>query len=617
MVKKNIFLLTNFFKTATFCFVDTYRKFYTKLYLIFKLYNLYVKKYLLNIIISVCLMVVVALLTSCIAYIVGPIINKIFVDKNKSLLIVICFTLILIYIVKSVCAYIQTVCLQTVIENIIMDIRVNLFDKIIKMPMKNFDDTQNGKIMSVFLNDVDGIGSSIEELFVTAIRDFITVFFLVVLVFYNNFLLATVSFCIYPIIFVPLKKITSSVEEIFKKKQEYLQMLSAKLVDVTNGIKTIKSYNTEHTEVHRMKHLLLALKKVILNVARKKALLSPSVELASGLSVSLVIFIGGWQIINGYSDVGKFFTFFTALVMAHRPARSLSGVGLKLRNCLVHLERVFSFTDKLTVEDFEHGEKPNIANSVIKFEHVCFNYSINNGMKMKNKDCSILSDISLEIKPRQKIALVGLSGSGKSTIVALLMRLYDCLSGQISIGNLDIHDINLSYLRNNISYVGQNNFLFDDTIKNNILYGTIGKSRNNVALPDAIKDAQIDFLSDLVYGVSEYVGYNGSRFSLGQQQRIAIARAIVKNAPIVVFDEATSALDANTEKAIRDMIFNKMKDKTVIIIAHRLSTVVDCDNIYVMEKGRIVESGTHDQLLNGNGVGIYKCLWANLNNQVE
>lgn len=576
----------------------------------FRLYKQYVNKYLIYIVIATILMIITALTTAGIAYIVGPVINKVFVEKSGNLLLITCGILIGLYVIKTFSTYIQDVCLRTLCERVITDLRVHVFSKMIKMPMTNLDKTQSGRIMSMFLNDIKNVGENAQELFVTSIRDVVTVLFLICLVFYNNFLLACVAVLVYPFVFVPLRKITKKAEQSFSKGQNYLQFLAARLTDITNGMKTIKSYNTENLEIRNMKKLLINLTRTCLDVARKKAMASPSMELACGLSAVLVIFIGGMQVIHGVSDVGKFFSFFTALLMVHRPARSLSGLKIKLKLTSVSINRVFSFIDGLVIENLTDGEKPDLSNPEIKFENVNFEYAIQNRIK-NDKKFTILKNINIDIKPKTKIALVGISGCGKSTIVSLMMKLYLAQVGKITFNGIDINKISLSYLRQNIAYIGQDNFLFDDTIQNNILYGSDNGGITKEQIENAINGAHVDFLKELKKGINENVGYNGSRFSLGQRQRIAIARAIIKNAPIVIFDEATSALDANTEHAIREMIFTEMKDKTIIIIAHRLSTIVGCDNIYVMQEGRIVEEGKHTELLEKQG--LYSTLWKNLN----
>ena len=583
-----------------------------------RLYLGYVAKYFWQIVLAMVLMAIVALATSSVAYLVGPIINKVFSQNSQIMLAAVSFGLVGIYIVKTIATYFQQVILRSLCERIITDIRVDVFGKVIHMPIKGIENTQNGKIITIFLSDIQQIGESVRELFVTSIRDVLTVICLIGVVFYNDWFLACVAVAIYPLVFVPMIKIHKAAKKVFLQEQNYLQQLSARIVDAINGIKTIKSYNTESIEKRRMKKLLLSLVRVSLSYARKATVAEPAVELACGISVAIVVFVGGCRIIYGYSDVGHFFSFFAALLMALRPARSLANLGVKLNACSACLERVFSFTDNLSTEDLKTGSTPDMTNATIAFENVNFNYKVDTfpiGDRNPEHHFRTLQNINFEIKPHTKVAFVGLSGSGKSTVVNLLMRLYELNSGRITIGGQDIKNISLAWLRNNIAYIGQDNFLFDDTIKNNIVYGTNGNFFSDEKLQQAVQMAQINFTKDLANGINENVGYNGNKLSLGQRQRIAIARAIIKDAPIVVFDEATSALDANTERAIRDEIFNHMQAKTTIMVAHRLSTIVNCDAIYVMEEGKIVEQGIHSQLLENNG--LYAKLWTSLNDDKD
>ena len=576
-----------------------------------RLYHEYISKYRLYIIVSFVLMIVVAATTSAIAYVIGPTINDVFVQKSQKSLYFACLTLVVLYIIKTVSSYFQDYSLKALCTRIQTDMRVNVFNKMIRMPMKDFEATPSGQVTTMFFTDIMVVGNSAQELFVTAVRDLFTVFCLTCVVFYNDWILASVAICVYPLVFVPLAKASRSARNKYVQGQNDLQILAGKIADITNGIKTIKTYNTEEIETRRAKKTLINFTRVMLEFSKKLALASPAMELACGLSLALIIFIGGLRVIYGYSSVGSFFSFFGALIMVHRPARSLAGMNIKMNMCAGSLDRVFSFIDKLKTENLREGIEPDLNNAVIKFDNVNFDYVKSVNGETEN---TTLRNINFEIQPNTKVAFVGLSGSGKSTIMNLLTRLYKYDTGIISINGVNINDISLSYLRSKIAYVGQDNFLFDDTVRSNILYG----SNDNITqenIENTMKKAQIDFLGDYASGLNEMVGFNGGRFSTGQKQRIAIARALIKDAPIIIFDEATSALDAQTEHAIRDSVFENLDGKSVIIVAHRLSSIVNCDKIYVMQEGKIIEEGTHKQLLELDG--LYKHLWNSLNDDSE
>ena len=617
-----------------------------------RLFKESVRKYLGRLVIAGLLMIIVAVCTSVVAYIVGPTINKVFLNKETDLLLPICLLTVFVYLVKTVSTYIQNIILKSVCTLVTTDLCVSMFAKIIKLPMKEIHKMTNGKLLTLFLTDINRVGNSISELFVTTLRDVLICVFLLGVVFYND--------C-YPFVLMPIARLSKKLKQDSNSGMKNAQVITAKFNDVFNGLKTIKSYNAERIEERNMRRLLLKRTRISLSFIRRSVMGSPLMEMVSGTSVALVIFIGGYRIINGMCDVGKFFSFFTALLMFLRPTKSLSGINAKIQECVNSLDRIYDFTDNVNTEELIEGSKPSMEDATIKFENVCFDYyyepktiqdvlgsddkrqeeeaedkddtfaivakNLNEKKRSKYKIAKILeeeeqnqtfatlNDINIEIKPHSKVAFVGSSGCGKSTLVNLLMKLYEYSKGKISINGVDIKDISTKYLRKNIAYIGQDNFLFDDTIRNNILYGTSANTVDSETLERAVELAQINFLEQERRGIDAKVGCSGSLLSLGQRQRIAIARAIVKDAPIVILDEATSALDASTEHAIRDVVFNDMTDKTAIIIAHRLSTIVNCDMIYVMNEGKIVDQGTHTELLSHNG--LYKELWQNLNDNKD
>lgn len=626
-----------------------------------RLFKESVRKYLGRLVIAGLLMIIVAVCTSVVAYIVGPTINKVFLNKETDLLLPICLLTVFVYLVKTVSTYIQNIILKSVCTLVTTDLCVSMFAKIIKLPMKEIHKMTNGKLLTLFLNDINRVGNSISELFVTTLRDVLICVFLLGVVFYNDWFLAIVAFILYPFVLMPIARLSKKLKQDSNSGMKNAQVITAKFNDVFNGLKTIKSYNAERIEERNMRRLLLKRTRISLSFIRRSVMGSPLMEMVSGTSVALVIFIGGYRIINGTCDVGKFFSFFTALLMFLRPTKSLSGINAKIQECVNSLDRIYDFADNVCTEELIEGSKPSMEDATIKFENVCFDYyyepktiqdvlgtddkrqeedaedkddtfaivakNLNEKKRSKYKIAKILeeeeqnqtfatlNDINIEIKPHSKVAFVGSSGCGKSTLVNLLMKLYEYSKGKISINGVDIKDISTKYLRKNIAYIGQDNFLFDDTIRNNILYGTAANKVDSETLERAVELAQINFLEQERKGIDAKVGCSGSLLSLGQRQRIAIARAIVKDAPIVILDEATSALDASTEHAIRDVVFNDMADKTAIIIAHRLSTIVNCDMIYVMNDGKIVDHGTHTELLSHNG--LYRDLWQNLNDNSD
>jgi subfamily B ATP-binding cassette protein MsbA len=572
-----------------------------------QLYKRYIYRYKRYVLISFFLMALIALLTSSIAYLIKPVINKVFLEKQGNKLYIISFCLISIISLKTIATYLQHVTIHFIHERVMMDIREAMFKKIIKMPMMSIHKLKNGQFMTYFMNDIQLIGDSLSTIFISSVRELLTILCLIILVFYQDILLASIALFIFPAAFIPLAKLSKSLRRRYSRTQKYYDILTSKLTDTLHGIKTIKAYNAEHLETRSFKKILINIFKMSLSFKRKGSIGSPMMEFVAGISIVLVIIYGGNQVIQNKSNAGSFFSFMTALIMAYKPAKALSGINVKAQTCSVSLHRIFTFLDSHITEDFSDGKVLSFEKPTIKFENVEFDYSLD-----KEND-STLKDINVEIKPHSKVAFVGSSGSGKSTIINLLLRLYEISSGKVTINNVDIRDMSLANLRRNIAYISQDSFLFDDTIKSNITYSARKKDLTQKAINDALEIAQINFLDTLANGADEYVGYGGVRLSLGQKQRVAIARAFLKDAPIIVLDEATSALDVITEKAIKDVIFNKMKDKTIIMVAHRLSTVTDCDRIYVMDKGKIVEYGNHKELLEQKG--LYYKLWLTSSNQ--
>ncbi|MBQ7536573.1 MAG: ABC transporter ATP-binding protein, partial [Rickettsiales bacterium] len=552
-----------------------------------RLFKESVRKYLGRLVIAGLLMIIVAVCTSVVAYIVGPTINKVFLNKETDLLLPICLLTVFVYLVKTVSTYIQNIILKSVCTLVTTDLCVSMFAKIIKLPMKEIHKMTNGKLLTLFLNDINRVGNSISELFVTTLRDVLICAFLLGVVFYNDWFLAVVAFILYPFVLMPIARLSKKLKQDSNSGMKNAQVITAKFNDVFNGLKTIKSYNAERIEERNMRRLLLKRTRISLSFIRRSVMGSPLMEMVSGTSVALVIFIGGYRIINGTCDVGKFFSFFTALLMFLRPTKSLSGINAKIQECVNSLDRIYDFADNVCTEELIDGSKPEMEDATIKFENVCFDYyyepktiqdvlgtddkrqeeeaedkddtfaivakNINEKKRSKYKIAKILeeeeqnqtfatlNDINIEIKPHSKVAFVGSSGCGKSTLVNLLMKLYEYSKGKISINGVDIKDISTKYLRKNIAYIGQDNFLFDDTIRNNILYGTAANTVDSDTLERAVELAQINFLEQERKGIDAKVGCSGSLLSLGQRQRIAIARAIVKDAPIVILDEATSA----------------------------------------------------------------------------
>lgn len=568
-----------------------------------RLYVTYLAKHKKLVFLSVFLMITAAIGSAATVYLMKPVVNKIFAKDTLTSLYITCGGLFIAYFVKAISTYFQSISVFRLQEKVIVNLRSDLFQKMLYIPMPMMHHISRGKFMSHFSGDIIHIANSLFDAFVVSIRELCLVLLIIVSIFYNDLKLACVAFFAFPFFIFPIVKLSS------KLKAKYMHIHSAndnllnKLNDIVSCIKTIKAYNAERIETEVFAKLMNDMSDLSVNTQRRVAIASPMMDFVGGISVILVLLYGGSKVINGTGDVGSLVSFIASIFMLYRPIKSLSGIRAKLRTASISLLRIFSFLDDIANEDLDSGLKINMTEPLIKYNKVMFNYKTD----QENSE-NILKNISFEIKPGSKVAFVGHSGCGKSTIINLLLRFYDVSSGSIEINNTNINDIQLSHLRSNIAYVAQDNFLFDDTIKHNITYSLTDKTINDTELQNAISFAQIDFLKDMQNGIDENIGYNGMRLSGGQRQRVAIARAALKNSNIIIFDEGTSALDVITEKAIKDAIFENMKNKTVILIAHRLSTIMDCDMIHVVNEGEIVESGSHNELLAKNG--LYARLWS-------
>ena len=572
-----------------------------------KFYHKYAKKHWKLVVFALILNCIVALTTSAVAYLIGPAVGDVFGKKSIKLLFSMCVAIVSCYVVKAFAVYFYTLSMNFLSLKIVNALRFDIFKTLVSMKMTDINNLSKGRFMTLLQNDINKIQSCIGELIIEIVKDVVQIVTLTIVVFKANWKMALfVCFC-YPIIFVPLRKLNKTIKEKAESQQESWQLITSKTMDVQNGISTIKAYNSIKAEnVYFLKLIKDLVKKTI--VATKIwSLYSPINEIFGGILISILMIMGGYQVIYNAMTLADFVSFLAALMMMIRPIKRFIDNLSRVPAYIVSMERVDDFLTNTEKEQIFVGERPDLTSPLIEFKNVNFNYNIER--EDGENENIVLNNINFTIKPKSKIAFVGLSGSGKTTIMNLLLRLYDIESGEILINGTNIQDIAISHLRKNVAYVCQDNFLFDSTIRENIIYNTPKSSFTQEEFEEAIANAKAEFVHQLPNGVDEEVGLDGSRLSMGQKQRIAIARALLRKAPIMIFDEVTSALDANTEADIRDMIFKEMKDKTVFLIAHRLTTITDCDCIYVMSKGEIVEYGTHKELLEKKG--MYNTLWQN------
>lgn len=563
-------------------------------YLIGRLFFGHIKPYMKRLFLAVFFMIIVAATTAATAWIMQPVIDDIFLNKNSNLLVIVSVSLFVVFAVKGLATYGQNYIMQCLGQRIIINMQIELYRHMLYSDLKLMTKESSGKVISRFVNDINILRNSVVILTTGFAKEIITLILLVSLMFYQSVTLSIITFTAFPIAIYPLMKLSRRMRKISNGAQEQLGEFTNHLDETFKSVRVIKAYQQEKFEIKRSRNIIEGVYKLFKKAARNQSAASPMMEMIGGGAVAMVVWYGGSQVIDGVTTPGKFISFITAVMAAYKPAKSLSGMSTILQDGLAAAKRLFILLDdKPTIADSKNAvDLPSNSSALsVKFKDVEFGYS------SKKK---ALSKLSFEAKSGQSIALVGTSGGGKSTVMNLLLRFYDVDKGSITVGGKDIKDIKISSLRQNISYVGQEVMLFDDTIAANIAYG-----KENATLAEikaaAKAAAAHDFIEELADGYNTKVGSNGFSLSGGQRQRISIARALIRDCKILLLDEATSALDSISEKQIQTALANLMKGRTSIVIAHRLSTIEKSDMIYVIKSGKLVESGEHAVLLAKNG----------------
>lgn len=563
----------------------------------------------LKFLIAIFFMIVVAICTSYRAYLIKPAIDKVFINKDIVSLYLIPLQIILVAIVSCCAAYTQDLLMNIANNKIYIFLRENLFNRLINEDMNFYQKQSAGKINAYF-GDILGINDIINMVLTKLIMQSVTIVFLIGLMFYQNIKLSIISFAAFPTIILPIVKLGRKMRRLSNESREKDLNISATMTESFENIRIVKTNNKEQYEVNKIKKVLAEAYRISIKIAKKSLIVSPMVEMVGIIGFGLVILYGGIMVIKGTSTAGDFFVFITALFSAYKPFKSFSGLNIKMQNAIACARRYYLVLDhKNFVEESKNAIYVDNIKGNIKFDNVTFYYPKNDfnvNSVLENEQLTLcdkyaLKDINLNIKYGGSYALVGHSGSGKSTIFNLLFRFYDVFSGSIYIDGINIKDLSFKTLRDNISMVEQEVKLFNTTIFENIRYAKSDATKEEIEYVS--KMANVDeFVKNLPNGYDTIVGPNGSLLSGGQKQRISIARAFLKNSPILLLDEATSALDPISEELIQQSLKTLMKNKTTIIIAHRLTTVMNCDNIFVFENGQLVEEGNHNKLINLNGV---------------
>lgn len=565
---------------------------YTAKELLRRLLREHIRPYRRRIAFAVFCMLVVATATAANAWMMQPALDEIFINKDRRMLTLIPIAVFIIAVIGAAANYGNTLSMRYVGQRIVADMQKRLFAHLMRSDIGLFHAQSSGRLISRFTNDINLMRNAFSNVLTALAKELLSMVFLIGVMFYQNAELAVIALLVFPIAIYPVIRLSKRMRKISGATQEELGGFTASLDEVFQGVRTVKSYNREAFETERANKLIESLFVLYHKASRIQTAATPIMEVLSGISIASVIWYGGFQVLDGQTTPGAFFSFITAFLMAYKPVRSIAGLNTVLQEGLVAAARLYHALDTPPlITDKINAQQLALSGGHIHFDSVTFNY----------KEGSVgVENITLDIPAGSTAALVGLSGGGKSTVMNLLLRFYEAASGQITIDGQDIRDVTQSSLREAMAFVPQETMLFDDTIRANIAYGKEGATEEEI-MAAADYAAADEFIRALPQGYDTMVGAHGVRLSGGQRQRIAFARAMLKNAPILLLDEATSSLDNESERAIQHALSSLMKGRTTLVIAHRLSTIVNADVIYVMEAGRIIESGNHASLMAQQG----------------
>jgi len=551
----------------------------------------YVRPYKGKLVISTLAMIGVAAMTALSALIIKNVLDDVFIAGDRQLLLLIPVAIIVIYVLKGIFRYVRTYVMSWAGLRMVQDIRNELYEHMHRMSMSFFTKTPTGVLMSRVTYDVNMMQRAVTEAFVGVFRDVFTILALAIVVFYRNAQLGMIALVGFPLAFYPLVRFGRKMKKASRRSQEQVGNLSKLMQERISGAGLIKASGTEAIELDEFKRENEKLVRSFLKIERVKSLSNPVMEFIGAASVAFIIWIGGLTVINGKMTVGEFFSFLAALMMLYEPVKHITSVNNVIQQGLAAAERVFEILD-ISPEIADAPDAVDIPRSSghITFEDVSFRY---------DKEW-VLRNIDLDVPPGTKLAIVGSSGGGKTTLVNLIPRFYDATEGRITVDDYDIRAVTQKSLREQISIVSQEVVLFNDTIRNNICYGMIDVTKDE--MEEALRTAYaLEFVKSLPEGYDTVIGERGARLSGGQRQRISIARALLKNSPILILDEATSSLDTESERLVQKALENLVRGRTTLTIAHRISTVKDADRIIVISQGRIVESGHHEELIELGG----------------
>ena len=568
--------------------------------ILLRLYHSYIKKYFRKLIISLLLSIGVAGCTATIAWLLDPAIEKMFIEQDKSMMLLIPIAIVFAFAGKGLSLYLARVVLIKVGNNIVTTMQKQLASTILKSDIHTLESKHSGQYISHIMFDVGQVNTLVSNGVLNLMKDSLTLIVLVGLMFYQNWKLAFFALLMMPLAAFVAKSLGKRIGKATKESIILNASLTSYLSEMLKGSRMIKIFQQEKFESDRSSKILTDNMHIRNKVGFIMIRATPIMELLTGFMIAGFIYYSGFMIISGEMGINNFFSFLTAMMLAYQPIRSLATINMMFYQGATGAERVFKVLDtEPDIKEIENHPNLKINTGNIEFKNVSFTYP--------KTDAEAVKNINISIKGGTTAALVGHSGAGKSTIVNLIPRFYDPKEGSIQIDGQIINEVSLASLRKKISMVSQDIILFDDTVRANIAYAKLNASEEEIKKACDFAAAS-DFIKDLPKSYETLIGENGIRLSGGQKQRISIARAVLKNSPIILLDEATSSLDSASEEKVQNAIINLTKNKTTLVIAHRLSTIIRADKIFVLNQGKIADFGTHNELLKNSM--IYKNLYS-------
>ena len=563
---------------------------FNELYSIAKrLYTDYIKKYIFRILIALFLSILVAGSTSSIAWLLDPAIKKIFIEQDKTYALIIPFAIILSFATKGVSLYFARTNVIKIGYWICGQLQKQMSNTILLSDTETIDKKHSGKFISNFLYDATLVQQAVSTVVLNIMKDSLTLTALLIVMFYQNWKLALFAIIMMPLAAFVAKSLGKRIGKASTESTDLSGKLSTFLSEILKGSKIIKIYQSEDIEKKRAETTINNLNNKFIKISTILIRATPIMETLTGIMIAGFIYYSGILISNGELEINNFFSFLTAMMLAYQPIRSLATLNMTINQGAAGAKRVFKVIDEeISIRNKDNAYTLKLTNSDIEFKNVNFKYSSTNE--------KAINDVNFSIEGGTMAAFVGHSGAGKSTILNLIPRFYDCQKGDILIDKQNIYDVSIESLRKSISLVSQDIILFDDTVKSNILYANPLASENDIISACKFAAAH-DFILNLPDKYETIIGENGLRLSGGQKQRISIARAFLKNSPIILLDEATSALDSESENMVQEAVKKLTKNKTTLVIAHRLSTILNANKIFVMKNGKVIDNGSHEELM--------------------